>query len=102
MSKLFKILPMIAIVVGIGGAWASQAEESPCRVDGTPGYGTPLDMDAPPDAPSNSGIAELGEFNSSFTCSGNENTCHYVYESPEPGQPKEWIECPGQFVKLPN
>jgi hypothetical protein len=102
MKRLFKILPILAIVVGIGGAWAYQAEENPCSDPSVESYGEPLDMDAAPDAPTNAGIEELGHLQSNFKCNGVSNTCHYVYESPGEGQPKEWISCPGNFERLPN
>jgi len=97
MKRLFKILPILAIVVGIGGAWANQAEENPCTTPGTEGYirTGELEPTSPPDQDPN--VMPIGEFPTNFTCKAEGDECHWVYdpESPE-ANPNGWIKCPGE------
>ena len=94
MVKLMKILPMLAIVVGIGGAFGFGAKQDPCRDDGHLGYTSQGDGSAP------SGTTDprfLGIYNDDFDCVGSTpQNCHWVYVN---GQ---WQQCDGNLRILGN
>lgn len=99
MKISFKILPIIAIVVGIGGAWANQAQDSPCQTDGTPGYekvdaGLPNPTDAPINEPNMQSVGTLG---TNFECNRQQpQTCFWTYAPGHPEAVDNWIECIGE------
>lgn len=101
MTNLFKILPILAIVVGIGGAWVSQADENQCETIGTTGYDTPPNPLQPLEHPDNNTITVLGKFNEDFSCQTSNNQCHWVYDPDSPSAtPGGWVQCMGDFEEL--
>lgn len=101
MEKILKWIPTVALVSVIGVALANQGQQDLCTQEGTPGYGTPLDMNAAPDAPSNTGIVSLGNYFSNFICLPSGDQCHYVYNAEEPDPSKRWTKCPGTYQPNP-
>lgn len=101
MKQFLKLIPMIALVSAIGIALANQGQQDLCTQRGAQGYGTPLDINAAPDAPSNDGIVNLGQFDTDFKCLTSQNQCHYVYNSAEPDPAKRWTKCPGTYQPNP-
>lgn len=97
MERILKLIPTIALVSVIGVALANQGQTSLCTVEGTTGYGTPLDMNAAPGAPSNIGIVNLGNYGTDFECEVTTDQCHYVYNAAEPDPTKRWTKCLGTY-----
>lgn len=109
MTNLFKILPILAIVVGIGGAWANQANDNPCTTRGTEGYvktdpSNPDPQLPPGDEIGNGNLQGEGELGNNFRCVTNpEEKCFWAYapEHPEADE-NGWMECDGDYQPLPN
>lgn len=92
MTKLMKILPMLAIVVGIGGAFGFANVQADCEKEDLIGYdyagpGVPTDPPA-----IQLGLTQIpGNFNQDYFCDEQtEPTCRWVYTENE-----EWVRCSG-------
>ncbi len=104
MTKLMKILPMLAIVAGIGGAFGFSAQQDPCLQIGSVGYSFEPSEEFPvPELPpaEQEGITridgELGPGASNYTCSTSPNHCRWIYIEAD----EEWKECPGTLTPNP-
>ncbi len=97
MSKLFKFLPVLAIVAGLVGAFGFSNVQSECEVDDHIGYsysGTgnpPLPFN--PSNPLPAGLTSLGQYGTDFDCSASGSNCHWVYVPASGGTAAHWIQC---------
>src|SRR5690606_24001572 len=98
MNKLTKILPVLAIVAGIGGAFGFGAQENPCNTELT-GYQSATEPIGTPSEnedlriPGNFGPVGIGNYD----CAAQAGTCRWLFAD-DPGTPEMdevWIECPG-------
>ena len=95
MTKLIKILPVLAIVAGIGGAFGFSAQQDPCEERNHIGYEYTGEGEPSGDPEGQEDLRELGKFTADFGCDESSDICHWVYLEDE----NEWIPCEGDLVE---